>query len=85
VSDKFVWQNIGLFPASQETFYSAYGPPFSTAELYVMSALENIFDIALLQSIVDETNSYTRQEISRSLNPGFGTLYVDGHCTEAYA
>jgi hypothetical protein len=26
VSNKFVWQNIGSFPVSQETFCDVYGP-----------------------------------------------------------
>jgi hypothetical protein len=30
---------------------------------------ENIFDIALVQLIVDETNKYAQQEISKSIKP----------------
>jgi hypothetical protein len=69
VSNRFVWQNMGSFPASQETFCHAYGPQFDTAELDVMSAFGNISDITLVQLIVDETNRYTRQEILKSVNP----------------
>jgi hypothetical protein len=42
VSSKFVWQNTGSFPASQEIFCNAYGPQLNTAELDVISAFENI-------------------------------------------
>jgi hypothetical protein len=64
-----VWQNIGSFPTSQGTFCGMYGPQFDTAELDVVSALEIIFDIALVQLIVDETNKYAEQEILKSVNP----------------
>jgi putative alpha-1,2-mannosidase len=43
VSDNFVYQNIGSFPTSQETFYDVYGPHFDSAELNVISVFENIF------------------------------------------
>jgi hypothetical protein len=69
VSIKFVWENIDSFPASRETFCSVYGPQFNTSELDVMSAFENIFHIALVQLIVDETNRYAQQEISKSMRP----------------
>jgi hypothetical protein len=64
-SSTFVWENIYSFPASQDTFCNVYGPQFYTAELHVVSAFENIFDIALVQLIVDETNTYAQQEISK--------------------
>jgi hypothetical protein len=69
VSSKFLWENINSFPASQETFCNVYGPQFNTAELDVMSAFENIFNIALVQLIVDETTRYAQQEISKSIRP----------------
>jgi hypothetical protein len=40
-----------------------YGPQFDTADLNVLSAYENIFDIAVVQLTVDETNRYAQQEI----------------------
>jgi hypothetical protein len=69
VSSKFVWEDIDSFPFSQETFCDVYGPQFYTAELDVMSAFENIFDNALVQHIVDETNRYAQQEIAKSIRP----------------
>jgi hypothetical protein len=60
---------IYSFPTSRETFCNVYCPQFDTTELDVMSALENIFDIALVQLIVDETNRYAQQEISKSIRP----------------
>jgi hypothetical protein len=66
-----VWENRDSFPASQETFCNVYGPQFDTAELDAVSAFENIFDIALVQLIVDETNRYAQQEI-----PTLLVLYV---------
>jgi hypothetical protein len=57
------------FPASRETFCNVYGPQFDTAELDVVSAFENIFDIALVQLIVDENNRYGQQEILKSIRP----------------
>jgi hypothetical protein len=69
VSNNFMRENIDSFPASRETFYNVYGPQFNTAELDVMSVFENIFDIALAQLIVDKTNGYAQQEISKSIKP----------------
>jgi hypothetical protein len=40
-----------------------------TAELDVVSAFESIFDISLVQLIVDETNRYAQQEISKIVRP----------------
>jgi hypothetical protein len=64
-----VWKNIDSFPASRETFCNVYGPQFDTAELDVVNVFENIFDIALVQLIVDETNKCAQQEISKSIKP----------------
>jgi hypothetical protein len=69
VSSNFVWENIDSFLTSQETFCNVYGPQVDTAELHVVSVFENIFDIALVQLIVDETNKYVQQEISKSIGP----------------
>jgi hypothetical protein len=69
VSIKFVWENIDSFPTSRETFCNVYGSQFDTAELDVVSVFENIFDIALIQLIVEETNKYAQQEISKSIKP----------------
>jgi hypothetical protein len=57
------------FSASRETFCNVYGPQFDTAEPDVISVFENIFDIALVQLIVDETNNYAQQKISQSIEP----------------
>jgi hypothetical protein len=46
-----------------------YGPQFDTGELDVVRAFENIFDVALVQLIVDEPNRYAHQEISKSVFP----------------
>jgi hypothetical protein len=67
VSSKCVWENIDSFPTSQETICNVHGPQFDTAELNVVCVFENIFDIALVQVIVDETNKYAQQEISKSI------------------
>jgi hypothetical protein len=46
-----------------------YGHQINNAELDVVSAFENIFDIALVQLIADETNTYAQQEISKGVCP----------------
>ncbi|XP_023703521.1 piggyBac transposable element-derived protein 4-like [Cryptotermes secundus] len=69
VSSEFVWENIDSFPASRETFCNEYGPQFDTAELDVVGSFEKIFDIAIVQLIVDETNRYAQQEIAKSVRP----------------
>jgi hypothetical protein len=61
VSSKFVWQNIGSFPTSRETFCNMCGPKFHSAELYVLSEFESIFHIVLMQLIVDESYSCAEQ------------------------
>ncbi|PNF14597.1 hypothetical protein B7P43_G13107 [Cryptotermes secundus] len=53
----FVWEDIESFHASRESFCGVCGPKFDTAEIDVISAFESIFDISLVQLIVDETNS----------------------------
>lgn len=40
----------------------------STILNWMLSAFENIFDIALVQLIVDENNRYAQQEISKSVS-----------------
>jgi hypothetical protein len=45
------------------------GPQFDTADLDVISAFESIFNIALVQLIVDESNRYAQQEISKITRP----------------
>jgi hypothetical protein len=37
-----------------------YGPQFDTAEVDVMNVFENIFDMAVVQPVVDETNLYAQ-------------------------
>jgi hypothetical protein len=64
-----VCENMDSFPTSPETFFNVYGPQFNTTKLNVVSAFENIFDIALVQLIVDETNKNAQQEISKSIRP----------------
>jgi hypothetical protein len=49
-----------------------HGPQFNTAELDVLSAFENIFDTVLVQLIVNKTNRYAQQEISKSVKPFSG-------------
>jgi hypothetical protein len=44
-----------------------YGPQSGTVELGVVSAFQNIFDIAPVQLIVDETNRYTQQETKKKM------------------
>jgi hypothetical protein len=68
VSRTVVWEDIDSFPASRESFCGVCGPQFDTAELDV-SAFESIFDISLVQLIVDETNRYAQQEISKIARP----------------
>jgi hypothetical protein len=43
-----------IFPASRETFCNVYCPQFDTTKLDVVSALENIFDIPLVQLILEQ-------------------------------
>jgi hypothetical protein len=84
VSSTFVWENIDSFPSSQKTFCNVYGPQFNTAELDVVSALENIFDIALVQLIVDETNRKYRKVSDLShftLGFGNGKMLQSKKCT----
>jgi hypothetical protein len=68
-SSRFVWDDIDSFSASREVFCGVCGPQFDTAELDVVSAFESIFDISLVQLIVDETNRYAQQEISKMARP----------------
>ncbi|XP_023725727.1 piggyBac transposable element-derived protein 4 [Cryptotermes secundus] len=69
VSRRFVWEDIDSFHASRESFCGVCGPQFDTAELDVVSVFESIFDISLVQLIVDETNKYAQQKISKIARP----------------
>ncbi|PNF31583.1 hypothetical protein B7P43_G00790 [Cryptotermes secundus] len=69
VPRRFVWEDIDSFHASRESFCGVCGPQFDTAELDVVSVFESIFDISLVQLIVDETNRYAQQEISKIARP----------------
>jgi hypothetical protein len=51
-----------------------YGPQFDTAELHVMSAFENIFDISLVQLIVDETGDDFARYLKSKKTDCVGTL-----------
>jgi hypothetical protein len=55
-----------IFRFTRNILY-VYGPQFNTAELDVVSVFEDIFDITLVQFIVDEINKYAQQEISKSI------------------
>jgi hypothetical protein len=46
-----------------------YGPQCNSAELDVVSAFENISDIALLKLTVGETNRYAQQKILENVSP----------------
>jgi hypothetical protein len=61
LSTRFVWENTDSFPASRESFFRTCGPQFDTADLDVVSAFVSIFDISLVQLIVDETNRKYRK------------------------
>jgi hypothetical protein len=61
-----VWENITSFLTSGEKFFDVYAPEFDTSELNVMNVFENVFDVALVQLIVDEINRFAQQEISKS-------------------
>jgi hypothetical protein len=63
VSMKFVWQGISTLPAVQETFYVIHGPQFNISNLDIVDIYENIFDMAIMWLLVNETNRYTQQEI----------------------
>jgi hypothetical protein len=50
-----VWEDIDSFPASRESFCGVCGPQFDTEDLDVAGAFESIFDVALVQLIVDNS------------------------------
>lgn len=43
--------------------FDVYGPWSGTFELVIVSAFQNIFDVAPVQLIIGETNRYSQQEI----------------------
>jgi hypothetical protein len=53
-----------------------YGPQFDTVELDVLSAFENIFDIALVQLIVDETTDMLSRKYRKVSNLLVDEIYV---------
>jgi hypothetical protein len=56
VSMKFIWQGIRTLSAVRETFCSIHSPQFDISNLDTVDIFENIFDTALTDLIVNETN-----------------------------
>jgi hypothetical protein len=67
VSNRFLRQNIGSFPASHQRFYDGYGPRFNMKWMLCVY-LKTFCDVALVQLIVDEMKRYAEQEIL-NVNP----------------
>jgi hypothetical protein len=59
-----------LISCFTRSIFDVSGPQFDTAELDV-SAFGDIFDMAVVSVIVDETNRYAQQEILKSVNISF--------------
>jgi hypothetical protein len=52
--------------AIRGTFYSIHAPQFDISNLDIMDIFENIFDPVVMQLIVNESNRYAQQEISKA-------------------
>jgi hypothetical protein len=65
---KFVWYDIST-SAAWEKFCSIHSPQFSIPNLDIVDIFENIFDTALMQPIVNETNKHAQQEILKTSGP----------------
>lgn len=65
VSTDFVWQNMDTFNLIRETFCDISGPQFDVSG-DIVAIFEEIFDHTLLNIIVEETNKYALQSISKS-------------------
>jgi hypothetical protein len=60
VSGILLWQDIGTFSATQETFCGICGLQFDASDLEVFEVFEKFFDVVLMQHIAEETNRYAQ-------------------------
>jgi hypothetical protein len=54
---KLVWQNISVLSAVKRTFCSIHGPQIDVSNSATVDISVNISDAALMQLIVNETNT----------------------------
>jgi hypothetical protein len=69
VSGIFLWQDIGTFSATQETFCGICGSQFDVSDLDVVEVFEKFFDTVLMQHITEGTNRYAQQKIAKNVTP----------------
>jgi hypothetical protein len=70
VSTTLSWRDIATFTGSREKFCDVCAPQFDiSSDLGIVDMFEKLFDLSLLQHIVEEINKYTQQQITKSAAP----------------
>jgi hypothetical protein len=67
VSTTFLWHDIATFAGSWEKFSDFHRPQFDiSSDMGIVDMFEKLFDLSLVQHIVEETNKYAQQQIAKS-------------------
>jgi hypothetical protein len=70
VSTTFLWRNVATFAGSWEKFRGLCGPQFDiSSDVVIVDMLEKLFDLSLVQHIVQDTNKYAQQQMAKSAAP----------------
>jgi hypothetical protein len=70
VSTTFLWRNIIAFAGSREKFCDVCGPQFNiSSDVGIVDVFEKLFDLSLVQHIVEKTNKCAQQEIAKRVAP----------------
>jgi hypothetical protein len=70
VSKTFLWRDITTFSGSRKKFCDVCGPQFDIiSDVGIVDVFEKLFDLSLVQHIVEETNKYAQQQIAKRAAP----------------
>jgi hypothetical protein len=70
VSTTLLWRNIATFSGAREKFCDVCGPQFDiSSDVVIVDVFEKLFDLSLVQYIVEETNKYAQQQITKRTAP----------------
>jgi hypothetical protein len=70
VSTTFSWHDIATFAGSREKFCDVCGPQFDvSSDVCVVDVFEKLFELCLVQHIVEETNECAQQQVAKYAAP----------------
>jgi hypothetical protein len=70
VSTTFLWRDIATFANSRKKFCDVCGPQLDiSSDVGIVDVFEKLFDLSLVQDIVEETNKCAQQQIDKCAAP----------------